>query len=149
VSQSMWNLFPLLEGFIAHQRLPRGPLLLRQVGLFLPRPSVPHKAAAIRELLDTYPELPFLLIGDSGEHDLTWYLEAARQHPGRVSAILIRNVSPAQAREPLERLAQRDVPPGCRVLVFDDTQQAIDLCAELGFWRPAPPRTLPPPPAAP
>ena len=145
VSKSMWNLFPLLDGFIAHQRLPRGPLLLRQVGLFAPRPNVPHKAAAIRELLETYPRLPFLLIGDSGEHDLSIYLEAARQHPGRVPAILIRNVSPAHAREALEQQAQQGAPPDCRVLVFDDTQQAIELCAELGFWRPAPPRTVPPP----
>jgi phosphatidate phosphatase APP1 len=145
VSKSMWNLFPLLEGFIAHQRLPRGPLLLRQVGLFVPRPSVPHKAFAIRELLQTYPTLPFLLIGDSGEHDLPLYLEAAREFPGRVHAILIRNVSPLHARSTLQRRAEQDVPPGCRVLVFEETQQAIDLCAELGFWRPAPPRTLPPP----
>jgi phosphatidate phosphatase APP1 len=145
VSKSMWNLFPLLEGFIAHQRLPRGPLLLRQVGLFVPRPSVPHKAFAIRELLDTYPSLPFLLIGDSGEHDLSLYLEAARQYPGRVPVILIRNVSPLHARETLQRKAEENVPPGCRVLVFEETRQAIDLCAELGFWQPAPPKTLPPP----
>lgn len=148
VSKSMWNLFPLLEGFIAHQRLPRGPLLLRQVGLFVPRPSVPHKAFAIRELLETYPDLPFLLIGDSGERDLHLYLEAARQFPGRVPAILIRNVSPLQARESLQRMAEQNVPPGCRVLVFEETRQAIDLCAELGFWRAAPPKTLPPPPDA-
>lgn len=145
VSKSMWNLFPLLEGFITHQRLPRGPLLLRQVALFLPRPDVPHKAFAIRELLETYPGLPFLLIGDSGEHDLPLYLEAARQHPGRVPAILIRNVSPAHRHEAVQRMAEQNVPPGCRVLIFQETQQAIELCAELGFWRPAPPKTLPPP----
>lgn len=145
VSKSMWNLFPLLESFIAHQRLPRGPLLLRQVGLFSPRPSVPHKANVINELLQTYPDLQFLLIGDSGERDLELYLEAARMHPGRIPAILIRNVSPSAQRGALEQAAQRDVPPGCRVLVFEDTQRAIELCAELGYWQPAPPKTLPPP----
>ena len=145
VSKSMWNLFPLLEGFIAHQRLPRGALLLRQVGLFLPRPSVPHKALALDELLEAYPGLPFLLIGDSGEHDLPLYLEAAWQHPGRVHAILIRNVSPLHTHDAIQRRAQQNVPPGCRVLVFEDTQQAIALCSELGFWQPAPPKTLPPP----
>jgi phosphatidate phosphatase APP1 len=145
VSKSMWNLFPLLESFIAHQRLPRGPLLLRQVSLFSPRPSVPHKANVINDLLRTYPELPFLLIGDSGERDLDLYLAAARAHPGRIPAILIRNVSPPAQRAALEQAAQRDVPPGCRVLVFEDTQRAIELCAELGYWQPAPPKTLPPP----
>jgi phosphatidate phosphatase APP1 len=147
VSKSMWNLFPLLERFIAHQRLPRGPLLLRQVGLFTPRPNVPHKAQAIAELLDAYPTLSFLLIGDSGEHDLALYLEAARTHPGRVPAILIRNVSQAQAQATLGAMAEHDVPPGCRVLVFDDTRRAIALCTELGFWQPAPLQSLPPPAA--
>jgi phosphatidate phosphatase APP1 len=145
VSKSMWNLFPLLERFIAHQRLPRGPLLLRRVGLFTPRPNVPHKAQAIAELLDAYPTLSFLLIGDSGEHDLTLYLEAARAHPGRIPAILIRNVSRAQAQAALEAMAEQDVPPGCQVLVFDDTRRAIELCTELGYWQLAPLQSVPPP----
>jgi phosphatidate phosphatase APP1 len=146
VSKSMWNLFPLLERFIAHQRLPRGPLLLRRLGLFAPRPSVPHKANAIRQLLDTYPELPFVLIGDSGERDLELYLQAAREHPGRVPAILIRNVSSLARHAALAELARTDVPDGCRVLVFEDTRRAIELCTELGFWHPAPLTSLPPPP---
>jgi phosphatidate phosphatase APP1 len=145
VSKSMWNLFPLLESFIAHQRLPRGPLILRQLSLFKPRQSVPHKANVIAELLELYPELPFILIGDSGERDLELYLQAARANPGRVPAILIRNVSPVAQHTALHQAAQQNVPPGCRVLVFEDTAQAIELCSELGYWAPAPPKTLPPP----
>jgi phosphatidate phosphatase APP1 len=149
VSKSMWNLFPLLERFITHQHLPRGRLLLRRLHWFGPRPSVPHKQKAIRELLETYPSLPFLLIGDSGERDLELYLEAARSHPGRVPAILIRNVSPARQHEALEQMARELAPEGCRVLVFEDTQHAIQLCTELGFWQPAALQSLPPPPDAP
>jgi phosphatidate phosphatase APP1 len=145
VSKSMWNLFPLLESFIAHQRLPRGPLILRQVGLFKPRQSVPHKANVIGELLELYPRLPFILIGDSGERDLELYLEAARANPGRIPAILIRNVSPPTQHAALQQAAQQRVPPGCRVLVFENTAQAIELCSDLGYWAPAPPKTLPPP----
>jgi len=145
VSKSMWNLFPLLESFIAHQRLPRGRLLLRRLHWFGPRPSVPHKQKAIRQLLEAYPDLPFLLIGDSGERDLELYLEAAHAHPGRVPAILIRNVSSAKQRQALAEMARQNVPDGCRVLVFEDTQQAIELCTELGFWRPAPLHSVPPP----
>jgi phosphatidate phosphatase APP1 len=147
VSKSMWNLFPLLERFIAHQRLPKGPLLLRRIGLLAPRPNIPHKAQAIAELLDAYPTLSFLLIGDSGEHDLALYLDAARSHPGRIPAILIRNVSPSERQATLEAMAELDVPPGCRVLVFDDTRRAIELCTELGYWQPAPLHSVPPPAA--
>ncbi len=136
VSQSMWNIFPLLESFIDHQKLPRGPLLLRQVGLLAPRRKPPHKASAIAELLNTYPELPFVLIGDSGQRDLEIYLAAARQHPGRVLSILIRNVSPIKRRQALQAMAQKDAPPGCPVLVFDDSKQAAEHCRELGLWSP-------------
>jgi phosphatidate phosphatase APP1 len=145
VSKSMWNLFPLLDSFIAHQRLPRGPLILRQVGLFTPRQSIPHKANVISELLELYPRLEFILIGDSGERDLDLYLAAARANPGRIPIILIRNVSPVAQHAALHHAAQQNVPPGCRVLVFEDTAQAIALCSELGYWAPAPPKTLPPP----
>jgi phosphatidate phosphatase APP1 len=135
----------LLESFIAHQRLPKGPLLLRRIGWLAPRPNVAHKAQAIAELLDAYPTLSFLLIGDSGERDLALYLDAARSHPGRVPAILIRNVSPAEAQATLQATAEQNLPPGCRVLVFDDTKRAIELCTELGYWQSAPLHSLPPP----
>ncbi len=84
--------------------------------------------------------------GDRGERDLELYIEAAREFPGRVPAILIRNVSPAERHESRALRAALDVPEGCRVLVFDDTRKAIELCTELGYWQPAPPQTLPPPP---
>jgi phosphatidate phosphatase APP1 len=134
VSHSMWNLFPLLEQFIAHQALPRGPLLLRDVGLFNEPRETPSKAAAIAELLDTYPDLGFVLIGDSGEHDLDVYLAAAHAQPGRIQAILIRNVSGAKRGEKLRAQAERDAAPGCSVLVFEDTALAIALCRDLGLW---------------
>lgn len=134
VSQSMWNIFPLLEHFIDHQKLPRGPILLRRVGLLARRSPEAHKAATIRELLATYPELPFILIGDSGQRDLEFYLAAARANPGRVSTILIRNVSSSKRIQTLREIAQREAPPGCTIMIFDHTQQAIELCQQQGLW---------------
>ncbi|MEY2935660.1 MAG: hypothetical protein RL033_6409 [Pseudomonadota bacterium] len=134
VSQSVWNIFPLLEQFIREQQLPRGPLLLRQVRLLGDPRAVPHKPAAIAHLLETYPQLPFLLIGDSGERDLDVYLDAARRYPGRIRGILIRNVSRARRAEALRRLAAERAPNGCSARLFDDAQTAIAHCRELGLW---------------
>jgi phosphatidate phosphatase APP1 len=134
VSKSMWNIFPLLEHFIDHQKLPRGPLLLRDIGLLNDRRTVPHKAHAIAEILGTYPEKPFVLIGDSGEQDLQIYLRAARECPGRIATLLIRNVSSGRRAAELRELAQREAPPGCPALVFDSSEQAIEHCTELGLW---------------
>jgi phosphatidate phosphatase APP1 len=133
VSKSVWNMFPLLEQFIREQGLPRGPLLLRQLRLF--RSAVPaHKPDAIEQLLATYPTLPFVLIGDSGEQDLQIYLQAAGNHPGRVRAILIRNVSSPERSELLREFAARNTPAGCSALLFDDAEAAIRHCRELGLW---------------
>ena len=91
VSKSPWNLYDFLIDFLDHHGLPRGPLLLRDIGL-REAPPVDHKSAAVCDLLEMYPELPFVLIGDSGERDPEIYLEAAARHPGRIVAIYIRDL---------------------------------------------------------
>ncbi|HEU5073765.1 MAG TPA: phosphatase domain-containing protein, partial [Polyangiaceae bacterium] len=66
VSRSAWNIHATLEHFIAHQGLPKGPLILRDVGLFNDREKRRgHKRREIERIFATYPELPFILIGDS------------------------------------------------------------------------------------
>jgi len=91
VSKSPWNLYDFLIDFLDHHGLPRGPLLLRDIGLH-EAPPVDHKSAAVRELLEMYPELPFVLIGDSGERDPEIYLETAARYPGRIVAVYIRDL---------------------------------------------------------
>jgi len=91
VSKSPWNLYDFLVDFLDHHGLPRGPLLLRDIGLH-EAPPVDHKTAAVRGLLEMYPELPFVLIGDSGERDPEIYLETVARYPGRILAVYIRDL---------------------------------------------------------
>jgi phosphatidate phosphatase APP1 len=98
VSKSPWNLYDFLIDFMDHHRLPRGPLLLRDIGL-REAPPLDHKTAAVRLLLDTYPNLPFVLIGDSGERDPDIYLDTAARYPGRIAAIYIRDLGGKHSKE--------------------------------------------------
>ena len=70
VSSSPWNLYDLLIDFFRIQGIPKGPILLRDLGLdpnLLSSGShYTHKLAMIRKVLDVNPQLPFVLIGDSG-----------------------------------------------------------------------------------
>jgi len=50
------------------------------------------KHGRIEEILRLHPELPFVLIGDSGEHDPQVYADIVRDHPGRILAVYIREV---------------------------------------------------------
>lgn len=98
VSKSPWNLYDFLIDFMDHHRLPRGPLLLRDIGLH-EAPPLDHKTAAVQRLLETYPNLRFVLIGDSGERDPDIYLATAARYPGRVAAIYIRNLGESRSNQ--------------------------------------------------
>jgi phosphatidate phosphatase APP1 len=102
VSSSPWNLYDLLEEFMRLNEIPSGPLLLRDLGwdqgkLIAGRHEV-HKLEAIETLLEFYPSLRFILIGDSGQHDAAIYRELVRRHPGRILAVYIRELARTSGR---------------------------------------------------
>lgn len=96
VSNSPWNLHDLLHDFFKLRHLPDGPLFLRDMGLtesyIVADPE--HKASTVRHLLDLYPEMPFILIGDSGEKDAAIYRDVVADFPERIQAVYIRDVDP-------------------------------------------------------
>ena len=92
LSNSAWNLFDLLRDFLVLNDFPRGPILLRDVGLR--SGTEDHKREKLGDLLDRFPHLPFVLIGDSGQHDAEIYADIALKHPDRIRAIFIRDVDP-------------------------------------------------------
>lgn len=99
VSNSPWNLYDLLEEFLDLNQLPRGPIMLRDFGLKyekLPSNYRGHKHEQIIRILKLYPQLPFVLIGDSGEKDTDIYHSVAREYPERIKAIYIRDVRSKQ-----------------------------------------------------
>lgn len=59
---------------------------------YLRRSGAEHKRTAIRRLFEAYPQMSFVLVGDSGQRDPLTYEEMAREFPGRVGLILIRQV---------------------------------------------------------
>lgn len=98
VSMSGWNLYDLFEEFMESNGVPLGPLFLSDMRVIEDRSPVmgtaAHKFDAIDLLIRTYPEYPFVLIGDSGMHDPELYRDLANAHPDRVRAVYIHDVSP-------------------------------------------------------
>jgi phosphatidate phosphatase APP1 len=90
VSSSPWNLHSFLLAFLRHRDFPIGPVLLRD--LLGTAAGREQKHDRIREILDLHPDLRFVLIGDSGEHDPQIYADIVREHPDRVLAVYIREV---------------------------------------------------------
>ncbi|MGB9378190.1 MAG: phosphatase domain-containing protein, partial [Mycobacteriales bacterium] len=96
LSTGPWNVAPALDAFLDRHGFPRGPLLLTDWG---PTPEGwfrsgrEHKRAQLHRLISELPQLHWLLVGDDGQHDPELYAEAAEQAPGRVRAVVIRQLT--------------------------------------------------------
>ena len=96
VSTGPWNAALALTRFLAHHDFPRGPLLLTDwgptnTGWF--RSGREHKMACLRGLATDFPAISWVLVGDDGQRDPVIYAEFAREHPERVRAIALRELS--------------------------------------------------------
>ncbi|WP_201978433.1 App1 family protein [Hymenobacter rubidus] len=145
VSSSPWNLYDVLEEFMGLHEMPPGPLLLRDLSIARPKAPPPpgvtgsaaihfaHKLHEIDDILTTYPALPFVLCGDSGQEDARIYREVVRRHPGRIRAIYIRDVQvPERALlvgPIIEELGRESVP----MLLVPDYATAALHAARLGI----------------
>jgi phosphatidate phosphatase APP1 len=139
VSSNAWNMYDVVSDFLDHQRIPRGPVLLRDWDLSraLLR-NTDHKTRHIHEILETYPALPFILVGDSGQEDPEIYSEVVRAYPGRILAIYIRDVSRhAERSRAIGDLARSVAESGSMLLLAEDTLAAAKHAAEQGWIDPA------------
>ena len=135
VSSNAWNMYDVISDFLEHQRIPRGPILLRDWDLGQsPLRNTDHKKRHIHEILDTYPALPFILVGDSAQEDPEIYSEVVRAYPGRILAIYIRDVSRhADRSRAIGELARRVTENGSTLVLADDTLAAARHAAEQGW----------------
>jgi len=139
VSSSMWNLYDMLYDFFVVRGIPLGPLFLVDAGITREQFIMPghrrHKIAAIETLLATYPNLKFILIGDSTQKDPAIYLEIIEKHPGRILASYIRDVA-LLPHQKAEAMAQQAREHGVDMLTVKDTLAAAVHAADHGFIDP-------------
>ena len=142
VSRAPWGLYEMLSEFFQRHGIPAGPVLfLREWGLSwthpLPRRATDHKQALIRHMLALYGDLPFVLIGDSGQHDPEVYAQIVEENPGRVLAVYIRNVSRDATRiEEIVRLAGAVARSGSSLVLAADSVAMAEHAAAIGLIAP-------------
>jgi phosphatidate phosphatase APP1 len=137
VSSSPWNLYDVVTTFLDLRQIPRGPLFLRAWGWDADgRPGgghAGHKTQVVLSLLDTYPHLPFVLIGDSGQEDPEIYRDLVLARPGRVRTVVIRDVTAAQRDASVQAVAQQVRAAGVPFALVPDTAAAARHAASLGL----------------
>lgn len=144
ISSSPWNLYDLLGDFLRLNDVPSGPVMLRDLGLddtkFIKEKGHGHKLDKALGILDGYPGLPFVLIGDSGQEDPAIYADLVRQRPGRILAIYIRDVNPdiESTQDEGTRLAARDASlSGVPMILAPDSLAISAHAMQLGLIAPA------------
>ncbi|MDX1494040.1 MAG: phosphatase domain-containing protein [Longimicrobiales bacterium] len=139
VSRAPWSIYEVLATFFRLKGIPEGPILfLREWGLTLQRPlprkAKDHKRDLIREMLRRYPQLPFILIGDSGQHDPEIYAQVVRENPDRVKAVYIRDVDPdPERRDQVLELAGALEKAGSALVLTDRSDVMAEHAREIGL----------------
>ena len=138
VSSSPWNIFDVIAEFMDIQKIPRGPLLLRDWdidwGLLSSSRHLEHKVTPIRNIMKLLPEMKFILIGDSSQHDPEIYRQIVAEFPERVKAIYIRDVTVNPVRSAqVKELAQEVLAADSVLVLAEHTLDAAKHAAAQGW----------------
>ena len=135
VSGSPWQLYPALSEFLKREAFPVTTIELRPfrwkdrsvLEFLVEERAIEGKVRTIERLMRLFPDRRFVFVGDSGENDPEVYTRLASEFPGRVLAILIRDVNSESLTSPLfVRLYER-LPAQIKRLVFRDVSELRDV----------------------
>lgn len=134
ISGSSFNLYDLLTAFCDHNKIPKAPFLLRDLGLetkqWVKQDTRPYKIEQIEKILDVYGKMSFVCIGDSGQQDPEIYSHIHKKYPGRIKAIYIRHVYSDERKNGLEEMA-KDYP--IPFLIMEDSNDALEHAKSMGW----------------
>lgn len=139
ISRSPWNLYDLFDQFCDLQGLPAGRVFfLRDWGFSregLKRAHARgHKFELIRRVLELEPDLPVILIGDSGQKDPEIYHAISDEYGGRILGAFIRDVSESQDRAAeIERLAAEVEADGAELFLAKNSLDVARRAADQGW----------------
>jgi phosphatidate phosphatase APP1 len=142
VSTSPWNLYDLLEEYMAFQRFPSNPVMaLRDWGLhqdeILPTEHSKHKLSYITQVLRLYDSMRFILIGDSSQQDPEIYTRLVERYSQRILGVYIREVTHNPQRiERVQQLKQRIAVKGVPLILAGNSLEMAEHAAAQGWISP-------------
>lgn len=138
VSSSEWNLYRFLVKFTELHNLPKAVLLLKDIKtslfdfLWTGRGGHGHKFEKIKHILEFYPSLQYVLIGDDSQHDPDLYEAIAKIFPLTVRAVYIRQTG--KARKTKVMITLKNIESlGVDVCYFKKSSAAIIHSKKIGL----------------
>ena len=104
VSSSEWNLYQFIVKFTKIHQLPRAVILLKDIkrgitDFFMSgRGNHDHKFDKIKHVLEFYPNLKYVLLGDDSQHDPILYERICKIFPVTVKAVYIRQTGKSKKK---------------------------------------------------
>ncbi|PAM91749.1 hypothetical protein B4N84_23245 [Flavobacterium sp. IR1] len=138
ISSSEWNLYRFIAKFTKIHQLPRAVILLKDIkrgitDFFMSgRGNHDHKFDKIKHVLEFYPNLKYVLLGDDSQHDPVLYESICKIFPLTVKAVYIRQTGKREkkaTRVILKNLEDLNI----SVCYFKDSSQAIMHSRALGI----------------
>jgi phosphatidate phosphatase APP1 len=138
ISSSEWNLYRFIVKFTKIHQLPRAVILLKDIkrgitDFFLSgRGNHNHKFDKIKHVLEFYPNLKYVLLGDDSQHDPFLYEQICKIFPVTVIAVYIRQTGKMQKSEVkkiMNNLETLDV----SACYFKESSEAIMHSKSLGI----------------
>jgi phosphatidate phosphatase APP1 len=137
VSSSEWNLYRFIIEFTKIHNLPRAVVLLKDIrrgitDFFMSgRGNHDHKFEKIKHVLEFYPNLKYVLLGDDSQHDPVLYERICKIFPVTVIAVYIRQTGKSKKKEVkkiMKNLESLDV----SVCYFKESSEAITHSRSIG-----------------
>lgn len=138
ISSSEWNLYSFIIKFTKIHQLPRAVILLKNIKTGLldffksGRGSHNHKFEKIKHVLEFYPNLKYVLLGDDSQQDPYLYEHICKIFPITVKAVYIRQTGVKKKDKVnaiLENLTNLEV----AVCYFKHSSEAIDHSKKIGL----------------
>ncbi|WP_140484902.1 App1 family protein [Flavobacterium sp. GSA192] len=138
VSSSEWNLYRFIVKFTEIHQLPKAVLLLKDIKTSLRnffwtgRGGHNHKFEKIKHILEFYPNLKYVLIGDDSQEDPYLYEAISKIFPLTIQAIYIRQTAKHKKTKVLKTLQNLES-LSVEVCYFKKSKEAIAHSKKIGL----------------
>ncbi|KAB1156648.1 App1 family protein [Flavobacterium luteum] len=138
VSSSEWNLYRFITKFTEIHQLPKAVLLLKDIKtsltdfFFTRRSNHNHKFEKIKHILEFYPNLKYVLLGDDSQDDPFLYEAICKIFPVTVKAVYIRQTGSHKKKAAIDALNTLE---SLKVAVcyFKNSSEAITHSKSIGI----------------
>lgn len=137
VSSSEWNLYTYIRDFSEKNDVPKGVYLLSQVKRLKEvfrtgQNNHATKFMRITRVLEAFPELKFVLLGDDSQEDPNIYSSIATHFPHQLFSVYIRRVGKLSKPGVLSKLEQIEK-SGIHCCYFTHSSEAVAHSKKIGL----------------